>query len=98
MMPTGGGGGRDVVVTGMALLSPLGCTAEAFWTSLVNGVVGTGPVTRFDPSPYGTDNGGEVSGFDIDLLPDPGLTALPLSVQYAVAVTGAALRDAGLAG
>lgn len=86
-------------MTGMAVLSPLGCTVEDFWNALVDGAVGTGPVTRFDPGPYSTGNGGEVSGYDPDrMLPDHALTALPLSTQYAVAVTGAALRDAGLAG
>lgn len=86
-----------VVITGLAVISPLGATVKEFWSALTAGAIGTGRVTRFDPAAYGCANGGEVAGFEIDrMLPTPNLGRLPLSVQYAVAATGAALADAGL--
>lgn len=96
----GGSGTRvEVVVTGLGVVSPLGCGVGEFWDGLTGGAVGTGPVDRFDTAPYGSRNGGSVRGFDpCRHLPDPTLSRLPLAVQYAVAAGAAALDDAGLTG
>ncbi|QZH59718.1 beta-ketoacyl-[acyl-carrier-protein] synthase family protein [Mycolicibacterium farcinogenes] len=88
---------RRVLVTGLAVVSPLGCTVDGFWTRLVGGDVGTRSVTRFDAGSYRTSFGGEVSDFDVDSYDfAPSLRGAPRSVQYATAVTQAALRDARL--
>ena len=89
---------REVFISGIAVMSALGCTVNDFWAGLVSGAIGTRQITRFDTSNYRTGNGGEVAGFDADLmLPDSAFKVLPRSNQYAVAVVGAAMRDAGLA-
>jgi len=47
---TGGDpGGRDVLVTGIGLVTPLGTDADATWAAAVAGETGAGPLTRFDP-------------------------------------------------
>ncbi len=89
---------RRVFVTGIGVVSPLGCTVDEFWSRLVDGAIGTLPVTRFDTGAYRTAFGGEVSGFDPDAYGlTPALRQAPRAVQYATAVGQSALRDAGLA-
>ena len=55
---------RRVVVTGLGALTPLGNTAPEFWSGLVNGVSGAGPITRFDISKFKTKFACELKGFD----------------------------------
>ncbi len=62
-MPTPGGR-RRVVVTGVGALTPLGNDAETFWTQLVAGRDGAGPITRFDSSPFEVHMACEVKEFD----------------------------------
>src|SRR4030095_15536269 len=39
---------RRAVVTGLAALTPIGNTADEFWSALLQGRSGVGPITRFD--------------------------------------------------
>lgn len=40
---------RDVLVTGIGLVTPLGADADATWTAAVAGETGAGPLTRVEP-------------------------------------------------
>lgn len=51
---------RRVVITGLGLVTPLGCGVEATWTRLINGESGLGPITRFDASEYPARIAGQV--------------------------------------
>lgn len=55
---------RRVVVTGLGALTPLGNTAPEYWSGLVNGVSGAGPITHFDTSKFKTKIACEVKNFD----------------------------------
>jgi 3-oxoacyl-[acyl-carrier-protein] synthase II len=55
---------RRVVVTGLGALTPLGNTAPEYWSGLVNGVSGAGPITHFDTSKFKTKFACELKGFD----------------------------------
>lgn len=57
-----------VVVTGMGMVSPVGIGREAFWSSLVAGRSGIGPITLFDASSFPVRFGGEVKGFQPELI------------------------------
>lgn len=55
---------RRVVVTGMGALSPLGNDVETFWSNMVAGVSGAGPITKFDTSKFKTTFACELKDFD----------------------------------
>ncbi len=55
---------RRAVVTGMGAVTPLGLTAQDFWTNLVAGKSGVGPMTLCDPTDYPCRIAGEVTDFD----------------------------------
>ncbi|NUB93841.1 beta-ketoacyl-[acyl-carrier-protein] synthase family protein [Haloterrigena sp. SYSU A121-1] len=40
---------RDVVVTGIGMVTPLGMTADRTWEEVCAGTTAAGPITRFDP-------------------------------------------------
>src|SRR6185436_3618225 len=88
---------RRVVVTGLGLVSPLGSDVETFWSRLVAGESGIGPVPRFDISKYDTRIGGEVREFKAeDYLDKKEIRRADLFVQYAIGATAQAVKQAGV--
>lgn len=55
---------RDVVITGMGVVSPIGIGKKQFCESLHEGKSGIDFITLFDASAYPTKFAGEVKGFD----------------------------------
>ena len=88
---------RRVVITGLGAVTPVGNTAEEFWTALTQGKSGIGPITRFDTAGFPTRIAGEVKGFDalkyVDKKDD---RKLDLYLKYAIACAAMAVEDAGL--
>ena len=81
---------RRVVVTGLGALTPVGNTVEEFWSALMQGKSGIGPITKFDAQaktesgefqfPITVCNGCLVSFSGADDPATPGLDCnLPLS-------------------
>jgi 3-oxoacyl-[acyl-carrier-protein] synthase II len=62
---------QRVVVTGLGVIHGLGQTADTFWASLVAGKNGIDRVTQFDPSPFATQMGAEVKGWNVEEHMDP---------------------------
>ena len=86
-----------MVVTGIGLVTPLGCGVSDNWAALAAGRSGTGPITRFDASPSPSRVAGEVSGFEAERFLDrKEQRRTDLFVQYAVAAAQLAVEDAGL--
>ena len=51
---------RRVVVTGLGLLTPLGCGVEASWDRLIKGQSGIGQLEGFDVSDLNARIGGQI--------------------------------------
>lgn len=89
--------GRRVAVTGLGMVSPLGVGNEANWKNLVAGQSGIGRITRFDATAFPTQIAGEVDGFDPTAwFSKKYLRQMDLFIQYAVAASFMAMKDAGL--
>lgn len=55
---------KRVVVTGLGAITPVGNTVKDFWSGLVSGKNGVGPITHFDSTNYKTRFAAEVKDFD----------------------------------
>ena len=88
---------RRVVVTGMGVVSPVGIGLDAFWSALVEGRSGIGPITRFDASGLECRIAGEVREFQPEQFMDrKEARRTDRFAQFALAASLMALRDAGL--
>jgi len=88
---------RRVVVTGLGALTPVGNTAEEFWSSLLHARSGIGPITRFDATDFPTRIAGEVRNFDpLNFVEKKEARRLDPYLQYAIAAATLAVQDGGL--
>lgn len=88
---------RQVVVTGMAAITPLGLTKEELWPALLDGHSGIAPITRFDPSGHEVTIAGEVKGFTPEkYIEAKDLRRMERFTQMAVVAGLSALEDSGL--
>ena len=89
--------GSRVFVTGVGVISPIGNEAEEFWTHLVAGKSGAGPITRFDASKFETRFACEVKNFSLDgLLDRKDARRMDRFTQFAVAASREAMQNANL--
>ena len=81
---------RDVVITGIGLVTPLGLGVAATWERCLRGQSAVGRIQRFDPEGFPVTFAAEAPD------PDPtGATAPDLKGRLAVAAATEALRQAG---
>jgi 3-oxoacyl-[acyl-carrier-protein] synthase II len=86
-----------VFVTGTGVVSPLGSGTETFWSRLVAGESGAGPITRFDATAYSTRFACEVKDFATDGVIDrKDAKRMDRFVQFAVVASHEAVKTAGL--
>ena len=94
---------RRVVVTGLGLVTPLGCDVETAWANLIAGKSGAGRITRFDASDYACTIACELKPADHPYGFDP-TKRVDHKVQrqvdpfiiYGIDAAGQAIEDAGL--
>lgn len=90
---------RDVVITGLGVVSPLGIGREAFWTSLIEGRSGIRPSAMLTKVDFPVKIAGEVADFDGKqfVTPRKSLKVMCREIQFAYAAASLAMTDAGLA-
>jgi 3-oxoacyl-[acyl-carrier-protein] synthase II len=91
---------QPVVVTGLGVVSSVGVGHPDFWSSLVSGRSGEGPITAFDASGFPVRIAAEVKSKDVlRYWPEPvdPLTAAERRTRFGLAAAALALHDAGLA-
>ncbi len=88
---------KRVVVTGLGALTPIGNTVDEYWNSLLNGVSGAAPITRFNCEKFKTKFACEVKNFVAEnYLDKKEARKIDPFVQYALVATDEAVKDAGL--
>ncbi len=89
---------KKVVITGMGVLSPLGCSLDRFWEGLSEGRSGIGPITAFDSSPFPVHIAGQMAeDYDQDAFMKPKeARRMDPFTRYGVIAGDLAWQDAGL--
>lgn len=88
---------RRVVITGLGIVSALGCKLDEFWRRLVAAESGIRPLTLFETSDLKVTFGGEVSGFDpTGYIEHKDLNRVDRFAQYAIVAATDAIRDSGI--
>ncbi|MEO1312513.1 MAG: beta-ketoacyl-ACP synthase II [Pseudomonadota bacterium] len=96
---------RRVVVTGLGMVTPLGCGVEATWSRLIEGRSGAGPITRFDAGRLATTYACEVplgDGSDGSFNADDWVSPkdqrkMDPFILFGIAAAEMAVKDAGWA-
>ena len=88
---------RRVVITGLGVVSPLGCEIEKFWQRLTAGQSGVRRTTRIDVSRYTSQIAGEVIEFELDkFVGKKEQRRMDPFSHYGIAASKLAMADSGL--
>jgi 3-oxoacyl-[acyl-carrier-protein] synthase II len=88
---------KRVVVTGLGALTPLGNNIDTYWSNLIKGVSGAGPITRFDAEKFKTQFACEVKDYDpLNYFDRKEVRKMDLFTQFALIAATEAFEDSGL--
>lgn len=87
---------REVVITGIGLVTPIGNDVTTTWSNLVEGRCGAGVIKDFDASNFTTKIAAEVKDFNFDLIDKKAARRMDRFVQFAVKAAYEAVRDSGI--
>ena len=88
---------RRAVITGMGVISPIGNTVGEYWSNLVSGRSGIGPITLCDATPFPCQVAGEVNDFDpTQYMEVKDAKRMARFSQLAGAAARLAIEDSGL--
>ncbi|WP_018627323.1 beta-ketoacyl-ACP synthase II [Niabella aurantiaca] len=89
---------KRVVVTGLGALTPIGNNVTDFWQSLISGVSGAAPITKFDVSKFKTRFACELKDFDpLAFIEKAEARRYDLYTQYALISVAEAVQNARIA-
>jgi beta-ketoacyl-acyl-carrier-protein synthase II len=84
-----------VVITGIGAITPIGLNVAEFWTGLISGKSGIGPITHFQADKFPVKNAAEVKNFDPGEYMDAKLVDRTVrATQMAIAATMMTLKSA----
>ncbi len=90
---------RRVVVTGLGVVSALGCEVNEFWDNICASKSGVGPIKRFDCSDFKVNFGGEIQGLDVAErlgLLEKEVRRLDRFVQFGMVAAHQAINQSGV--
>ena len=88
---------RRVAVTGLGIISPLGCELKTVWERMLQGYSGIRRITQFDASRYTSQIAGEVIEFDLEkFISKKEARRMDPFCHYGVAAAKLAVADSGL--
>jgi len=88
---------RKIVITGLGVVSPLGCDLAAFWSKITSGQSGIRKIQSFDASVFYSQIAGEVVDFQIDqFIPKKEQRRMDPYCHYAIGASKLAVADARL--
>ncbi len=88
---------KRVVITGIGALTPIGNNVKDFWHSLVNGVSGAAPITKFDTAKFKTKFACELKDFNpLDYIEKSEARRYDLFTQYALIAVAEAVKNAAI--
>jgi len=88
---------RRAVITGMGAVTPIGNDAETFWTNLLAGKPGGGPITTFDTTGHDVKIAAEVKDFDPTVAMDRKMARrMSRFIHFGMAAATEAVERAGL--
>lgn len=88
---------KQVVITGMGAITPLGNSVPIFWQGLLDGQSGAAPITLFDASHHLTQFACEVKGFNAtDHMDRKAVQRMDRYGHFALAAAQEAMTDAGI--
>jgi len=88
---------RRVVITGMGIVSPIGCDVETYTKNLLDGVCGIGMITRFDTAEFKVKVAAEVNDFDpLQYMTKMEVKQTDLFTRFALAAAAQAVAQSGI--
>ncbi|MGL5743429.1 MAG: beta-ketoacyl-[acyl-carrier-protein] synthase family protein [Legionella sp.] len=88
---------KRVVITGMEITSSIGTGLNTFWEAASQGRCGIKRIQNYDPTPYPTQIGGEITDFSMEHLPEFNKNKrYTLVSQFALYCAHNAIKQSGL--
>ena len=88
---------KQVVVTGIGAITPIGSGKEGYWNGLMAAQSGIGRITHFDPTAFDVQIAAQVNDFDpADFMDRKESRRMDRFAQFGVAAALQALEDSGL--
>jgi 3-oxoacyl-[acyl-carrier-protein] synthase II len=88
---------RRVVITGLGIVSPVGCDVDTAWSNILAGHSGLREITRWDTSSHEYKIAGEINDFKpADWMDFKAVRRTEINVVFGVAAAKQALADSGI--
>ncbi|MCK5201243.1 MAG: beta-ketoacyl-[acyl-carrier-protein] synthase II, partial [Spirochaetales bacterium] len=88
---------KDIVITGIGTITPIGLNKDGFWKNLIAGVSGADHIKAFDAEGFGSTIACEVKGFIAgDFIDSRSARKMARFSQLAVCASVEAVEDSGL--